>query len=185
MRPTWARAKRAAPSPPPSVLCRSGAGGRQGAGAIMRRWFELILAEQETLAQIITAEQGSHSSRRAAKSSMALFYRLVRRGGRRLWRRAADHRLRPPPVDVQTACRRGRGDHAVEFPSAMFARKVGAALGAGCAMVLKPAEQTRSRPWRWSNSPSAPAFPTRRQCGDRAGPHVHRAGVARNPRCAR
>jgi succinate-semialdehyde dehydrogenase/glutarate-semialdehyde dehydrogenase len=28
------------------------------------------------------------------------------------------------------------------FPSAMFARKVGAALGAGCTMVLKPAEQT-------------------------------------------
>ena len=28
------------------------------------------------------------------------------------------------------------------FPSAMLARKVGAALGAGCAMVLKPAEQT-------------------------------------------
>ena len=85
---------------------------------ILRRWFELILAETEPLAQLMTAEQGKPLCRSPEGSRL---WRLVRRmvcGGRKA-------RLRPhdpddgrlaPLRDDQAADRRLRGDHAVEFP---------------------------------------------------------------------
>ena len=111
---------------------------------IMRRWFELILAEQETLAQIITAEQGKPLvEARGEILYGASFIDWFAEEGRRVYGDVlpiigSDRRLLTfkQPVGVVAAIT------PWNFPSAMFARKVGAALGAGCAMVLKPAEQT-------------------------------------------
>ncbi|MGA8171485.1 MAG: NAD-dependent succinate-semialdehyde dehydrogenase [Methylocystis sp.] len=111
---------------------------------IMRRWFDLIVAEQETLARIITAEQGKPLvEARGEILYGAAFIDWFAEEGRRVYGDVLplvsnDRRLLTlkQPVGVVAAIT------PWNFPSAMFARKVGAALGAGCVMVLKPAEQT-------------------------------------------
>ncbi|ARN81500.1 NAD-dependent succinate-semialdehyde dehydrogenase [Methylocystis bryophila] len=112
--------------------------------AIMRRWFELILAEQESLAQILTAEQGKPlAEARGEIAYGATYIDWFAEEGRRVYGdvlppTANDRRqlVFKQPIGVVAAIT------PWNFPSAMFARKVGAALGAGCTMVLKPAEQT-------------------------------------------
>jgi succinate-semialdehyde dehydrogenase/glutarate-semialdehyde dehydrogenase len=111
---------------------------------IMRRWFELTMAEQETLARIITAEQGKPlAEARGEISYGASFIDWFAEEGRRIYGdvispASADRRqlVFKQPIGVTAAIT------PWNFPSAMFARKVGAALGAGCTMVVKPAELT-------------------------------------------
>jgi succinate-semialdehyde dehydrogenase/glutarate-semialdehyde dehydrogenase len=111
---------------------------------VMRRWFELIMAEQEALAQIITAEQGKPlTEARGEISYGAAFIDWFAEEGRRIHGdvispSAPDRRqlVFKQPIGVTAAIT------PWNFPSAMFARKVGAALGAGCTMVVKPAELT-------------------------------------------
>ena len=55
------------------------------------------------------------------------------------------------------AGRRGRGDHAVEFPAGDDHAQGRPALAAGCTMVLKPSEERRYRRSRSRCSPSARA----------------------------
>ncbi|HTO78690.1 MAG TPA: NAD-dependent succinate-semialdehyde dehydrogenase [Methylocystis sp.] len=111
---------------------------------IMRRWFELILADAERLAQIITAEQGKPLAEARGEIAYAASYiDWFAAEGRRVYGDIlpilADGRRQlvfKQPIGVVAAIT------PWNFPSAMFARKVGAALAAGCTMVLKPAEQT-------------------------------------------
>ena len=109
---------------------------------IMRRWFDLVLAEQETLARIITAEMGKplHEARGEIAYG-ASFIDWFAEEGRRVYgdvvpAQGADKRVLvfKQPIGVTAAIT------PWNFPSAMVARKVGAALGAGCTMVVKPAE---------------------------------------------
>ncbi len=112
--------------------------------AIMRRWFELIVADEERLAQIITAEQGKPLAEARGEIAYAASYiDWFAEEGRRVYGDvlpvlAGGKRqlVFKQPIGVVAAIT------PWNFPSAMFARKVGAALAAGCAMVLKPAEQT-------------------------------------------
>ncbi len=112
--------------------------------AIMRRWFELIVADDEHLAQIITAEQGKPLAEARGEIAYAASYiDWFAEEGRRVYGdvlpMAAGGRRQlvfKQPIGVVAAIT------PWNFPSAMFARKVGAALAAGCTMVLKPAEQT-------------------------------------------
>jgi succinate-semialdehyde dehydrogenase / glutarate-semialdehyde dehydrogenase len=112
--------------------------------AIMRRWFELILADADRLAQIITAEQGKPLAEARGEIAYAASYiDWFAEEGRRVYGDVlpilADGRRQlvfKQPIGVVAAIT------PWNFPSAMFARKVGAALAAGCTMVLKPAEQT-------------------------------------------
>jgi succinate-semialdehyde dehydrogenase / glutarate-semialdehyde dehydrogenase len=112
--------------------------------AIMRRWFELIVADEERLAQIITAEQGKPLAEARGEIAYAASYiDWFAEEGRRVYGdvlpMAAGGRRQlvfKQPIGVVAAIT------PWNFPSAMFARKVGAALAAGCTMVLKPAEQT-------------------------------------------
>ena len=110
----------------------------------MRLWYQLILDEQETLANIITAEQGKPlAEARGEILYGASFIDWFGEEGRRIHGDVL-------PITLtdrrQLALKQPIGVTAAitpwNFPSAMFARKVGAALGAGCTMVLKPAEQT-------------------------------------------
>ena len=112
--------------------------------AIMRRWFELIVAEEERLAQIITAEQGKPLAEARGEIAYAASYiDWFAEEGRRVYGDVLPvltggkrQLVFKQPIGVVAAIT------PWNFPSAMFARKVGAALAAGCAMVLKPAEQT-------------------------------------------
>ena len=111
---------------------------------ILRRWFEIVLAEQEALAAIITAEQGKPLvEARGEIAYGAAFLDWFGEEGRRVYgdvipSPAADRRLLAikQPIGVAAAIT------PWNFPSAMLTRKVGAALGAGCTTVVKPAEQT-------------------------------------------
>ncbi len=110
---------------------------------IMRRWFELIMNEQERLARIITAEQGKPlAEARAEIAYGAAFIDWFAEEGRRVYGDivpgAMDRRLLvlKQPIGVAAAIT------PWNFPSAMLARKAAAALAAGCALVAKPAELT-------------------------------------------
>jgi succinate-semialdehyde dehydrogenase / glutarate-semialdehyde dehydrogenase len=110
---------------------------------IMRRWFELMMAEQERLAQIITAEQGKPlAEARGEIAYGAAYIDWFAEEGRRVY---GD--VTPAPMDRRIlVLKQAIGVTAAitpwNFPSAMLARKVSAALGAGCAIVVKPAELT-------------------------------------------
>jgi succinate-semialdehyde dehydrogenase/glutarate-semialdehyde dehydrogenase len=112
--------------------------------AVLRRWFELMLAAQEDLAQIMTAEQGKPlAEARGEVVYGASFIEWFAEEGKRVYgetipTHAADKRIvvQREPVGVCAAIT------PWNFPNAMITRKVGPALAAGCTIVVKPAEQT-------------------------------------------
>ncbi|MGQ0510560.1 MAG: NAD-dependent succinate-semialdehyde dehydrogenase [Betaproteobacteria bacterium] len=113
-------------------------------GAIMRKWFDLIMANQEDLAQILTAEQGKPlAEARGEIAYGASFIEWYAEEGKRVYgdvipQHQGDKRLLviKQPVGVTVAIT------PWNFPIAMVTRKVAPALAAGCTVVLKPAEQT-------------------------------------------
>ncbi len=113
-------------------------------GAIMRKWFDLIMANQEDLAQILTAEQGKPlAEARGEIAYGASFIEWYAEEGKRIYgdvipQHQGDKRLLviKQPVGVTAAIT------PWNFPIAMVTRKVAPALAAGCTVVLKPAEQT-------------------------------------------
>ncbi len=112
--------------------------------AILRKWFDLVMANQEDLAQILTAEQGKPlAEARGEIAYGASFIEWYAEEGKRVYgdvipRHQADKRLLvlKQPVGVTAAIT------PWNFPIAMVTRKVAPALAAGCTVVLKPAEQT-------------------------------------------
>ena len=113
-------------------------------GAILQRWYELMMANQEDLARLMTAEQGKPlSESRAEITYAASFIEWFAQESRRAYGQvipghAADKRLvvLREPLGVVSAVT------PWNFPSAMITRKVGPALAAGCTVVLKPSELT-------------------------------------------
>jgi succinate-semialdehyde dehydrogenase / glutarate-semialdehyde dehydrogenase len=111
---------------------------------ILRRWFDLMLAHQEDLAVLMTAEQGKPLAESKGEISYAAsFIEWFAEEGKRLNGdiipgHQADKRILVlrQPVGVVAAIT------PWNFPSAMITRKAGPALAAGCTMVLKPATQT-------------------------------------------
>jgi len=112
--------------------------------AILRKWNDLILANTEDLAQLMTAEQGkplaeSRGEVAYGASFIEWFGEEAKRvAGETLASPWADRRLlvTKEPIGVCAAIT------PWNFPIAMITRKVGPALAAGCPMVLKPAEST-------------------------------------------
>ncbi len=113
-------------------------------GQILRRWYELMLAHQEDLARLMTAEQGKPlDEARGEVAYAAAFFEWFAEEGRRAYGEvipphAEGRRLivTREPVGVVSAIT------PWNFPAAMITRKAGAALAAGCTMVLKPSELT-------------------------------------------
>jgi len=111
---------------------------------ILRRWFELIMANQQDLAILMTAEQGKPLAEAKGEIAYAAsFIEWFAEEGKRLYgetipQHQSDKRLLvvKEPVGVCAAIT------PWNFPAAMITRKVAPALAAGCVMVLKPAEQT-------------------------------------------
>ena len=111
---------------------------------ILRKWFTLMLDHQEDLARLLTAEQGkSLTEARGEIAYAASFLEWFAEEGKRAYGEVIPTHdkgkriitLRQP-VGVVAAIT------PWNFPSAMITRKVGPALAAGCAVVLKPAAQT-------------------------------------------
>ncbi|MCB1961033.1 MAG: aldehyde dehydrogenase family protein, partial [Rhodocyclaceae bacterium] len=111
---------------------------------ILRRWYQLLLDNQEDLAQLMTAEQGKPlAESRGEIAYAASFIEWFAEEGKRIYGdiippHHADKRVlvTKEPIGVCAAIT------PWNFPSAMITRKAGPALAAGCAMVLKPAEAT-------------------------------------------
>jgi succinate-semialdehyde dehydrogenase/glutarate-semialdehyde dehydrogenase len=111
---------------------------------ILRRWYELIMANQEDLATIMTAEQGKPLAESKGEIGYgAAFIEWFAEEGKRLYGdvippHQADRRLLVfrQPVGVVAAIT------PWNFPMAMITRKAGPALAAGCTFVCKPAGQT-------------------------------------------
>ena len=113
-------------------------------GKLLRKWYELMLAHQNDLAAILTAEQGKPlAEARGEITYGASFIDWFAEEGKRVYGEViptvgADRRLLviKEPVGVCAAIT------PWNFPNAMITRKAAPALAAGCTMVIKPAEQT-------------------------------------------
>src|SRR4051794_11914638 len=111
---------------------------------VMRRWFDLMIANQEDLAQLMTAEQGKPiAESRGEVAYAASFLEWFGEEAKRVYGdtipgHQADKRIVviKEPVGV-VAC-----ITPWNFPLAMITRKAGPAVAAGCTVVLKPASQT-------------------------------------------
>lgn len=111
---------------------------------ILRRWFDLMLKHKDDLARIMTLEQGKPFNESLGEINYAASYldwyseEAKRIYGDVIPGPASDRRIVvvKDPIGVCAAIT------PWNFPAAMITRKVGAALAAGCTMVLKPASQT-------------------------------------------
>ena len=111
---------------------------------LLRRWYELMLTHQDDLALIMTSEQGKPLAEAKGEIAYAASYlEWFAEEGKRAYGEivppnVADRRIlvTREPVGVCAAIT------PWNFPAAMITRKAGAALAAGCTMVLKPASQT-------------------------------------------
>ena len=111
---------------------------------ILRKWFELMLANQEDLAQIMTAEQGKPlAESRGEIAYGASFIEFFAEEGKRIYGETIPS---PWPTARMLAIKQPLGVVAAitpwNFPNAMITRKAGPALAAGCAFVCKPAGET-------------------------------------------
>ena len=112
--------------------------------AILRRWYELILANQEDLAVLMSTEQGKPlAEARGEVVYGASFIEWFAEEGKRIYgdvipSHGADKRI----VVVKQAIGVVAAITPWNFPIAMITRKAGPALAAGCTMVIKPAEDT-------------------------------------------
>jgi succinate-semialdehyde dehydrogenase/glutarate-semialdehyde dehydrogenase len=110
----------------------------------MRKWFDLMMANQEDLAIIMTAEQGKPVAE--AKGEIAYAASFVEWFGEEAKRiygetipgHMADKRITVIKQPIGVAA----GITPWNFPSAMITRKAAPALAAGCSFVLRPASQT-------------------------------------------
>ena len=112
--------------------------------AILRAWNDLMLANADDLALIMTAEQGKPLAE--AKGEVvyaASFIEWFAEEGKRV---AGDTLQSPWPDRRMVVTKEPIGVCAAitpwNFPAAMITRKVGPALAAGCPIVVKPAELT-------------------------------------------
>ncbi|WP_080396580.1 NAD-dependent succinate-semialdehyde dehydrogenase [Pseudomonas syringae] len=112
--------------------------------ARLQAWFRQIMAHQEDLAQIMTAEQGkSLAESRGEIAFAAAYVEWYAEEGKRIYGDVipspqAGRRLivTKEPIGVCAAIT------PWNFPAAMITRKAAPALAAGCTLVLKPASQT-------------------------------------------
>lgn len=111
---------------------------------VLRKWFDLMIANQEDLAVLMTVEQGKPlAESRNEIAYAAAFLEWFAEEGKRAYgdvipSHGRDKRIvvLKQPVGVCAAIT------PWNFPTAMIARKVAPALAAGCTMVIKPSELT-------------------------------------------
>ena len=112
--------------------------------AVLRRWFDLMMAHQDDLGALMTAEQGKPLPE--AKGEIAYAASFIEWFSEEAKRIYGDTIPQPRAGQRIVVIKQPIGVTAAitpwNFPAAMIARKVGPALAAGCTMVVKPASQT-------------------------------------------
>ncbi|HAC60356.1 NAD-dependent succinate-semialdehyde dehydrogenase [Parvibaculum sp.] len=112
--------------------------------AILRRWFDLMMANQDDLGAILTAEQGKPLAEAKGEIAYAAaFIEFYAEEAKRVYGSVVpaptnDRRIvvLKQPIGVCAAIT------PWNFPAAMITRKAAPALAAGCSMVVKPATMT-------------------------------------------
>ena len=112
--------------------------------AILRKWFELLLANQEDLAVIMTVEQGKPLAESRGEIAYAASYiEWFAEEAKRVY---GDTIPATTPGKRLVVIKQPVGVCAAitpwNFPAAMITRKAAPALAAGCTMGIKPASQT-------------------------------------------
>ena len=112
--------------------------------AVLRKLYELMIENQEDLAQLMTAEQGKPlTESRGEIVYAASFIEWFGEEGKRVYGDTIPGHMRDKRIVV---LKQPIGVCAAitpwNFPAAMITRKMGPALASGCTMVLKPATQT-------------------------------------------
>src|SRR5256886_572779 len=113
---------------------------------VMRRWFDLMMANLDDLARLMTLEQGKPlGESRGEVAYAASFLEWFGEEAKRIYGdtipgHQPDKRIVviKEPIGV-VAC-----ITPWNFPLAMITRKAGPAIAAGCTVVLKPASRVRS-----------------------------------------
>ena len=112
--------------------------------ALLRKWYELMLANLEDLGKIMTAEQGKPLAE--AKGEVAYAASFIEWFAEEAKRVYGDTIPSPTSDKRLVVIKEPIGVCAAitpwNFPAAMITRKAGPALAAGCTMVAKPAEST-------------------------------------------
>jgi len=111
---------------------------------LMRRWFDLLMANQEDLARLMTAEQWKPlAETRGEVAYGASFIEWFAEEAKRVYgdvipTTQAGRRVLvlKEPIGVVAAIT------PWNFPNAMITRKVAPAIAAGCTVVIKPSEET-------------------------------------------
>jgi len=111
---------------------------------ILRKWFELMIANTDDLGVLMTSEQGKPLSEAKGEVAYAAgFIEWFAEEGKRIYGDTiqspwSDKRIVvvKEPIGVVAAIT------PWNFPAAMITRKAGPALAAGCTFVCKPATQT-------------------------------------------
>ncbi|XP_036907277.1 succinate-semialdehyde dehydrogenase, mitochondrial [Sturnira hondurensis] len=112
--------------------------------SVLRKWYDLMIQNRDDLAKIITAESGKPLKEAQGEILYAAhFLEWFSEEARRVY---GDVICTPAKEKRALVLKQPLGVAAVitpwNFPSAMITRKVGAALAAGCTVVVKPAEDT-------------------------------------------
>lgn len=110
----------------------------------LRRWFELLMENQDDLGRLMTLEQGKPLAEAKGEIAYASsFIEWFAEEAKRIYGdtipgHQKDKRILviKQPIGVTAAIT------PWNFPAAMITRKAGPALAAGCTMVIKPASQT-------------------------------------------
>jgi succinate-semialdehyde dehydrogenase/glutarate-semialdehyde dehydrogenase len=111
---------------------------------VLRKWHDLMMANLDDLARLMTAEQGKPLAESKGEISYAAsFIEWFAEEGKRVYGDTIpspwnDRRLVVVKEPVGVCC----AITPWNFPAAMITRKAGPALAAGCTMVAKPAEST-------------------------------------------
>lgn len=111
---------------------------------VMRKWFELMMANQEDLAIIMTAEQGKPMTEsRGEVAYGASFVEWFAEEAKRIYGETIPgHQPNLRLSVIKQPIGVAAGITPWNFPNAMIARKVAPALAAGCGFVIRPSELT-------------------------------------------
>ncbi len=136
---------------------------------ILRKWHNLLMENQADLAAIMTAEQGKPLAESQEEIAYAAaFFEWFAEEAKRVYGDVIPHTVASQrlvvikqPVGVVAAIT------PWNFLSAMITRKAGAALAAGCTMVVKPATAPLFPHWPLQNLGNRPGCQRGVQCGNR------------------
>jgi succinate-semialdehyde dehydrogenase/glutarate-semialdehyde dehydrogenase len=111
---------------------------------ILRKWYDLMMANQDDLATILTAEMGKPLAESKGEIAYgASFIEFFAEEAKRIYGETIPGHQRDKRI---TVIKQPIGVAASitpwNFPNAMITRKAGPALAAGCAFVARPAAET-------------------------------------------